>query len=421
LTVIATVFVVALLLTLQTRSPSQAASLESIANNTSTSTDILPEAHTGIAELAVGMPTCSGVWVIETIDSTGNTGSQTSLALEPVYPYIPHISYQANPSGDPGEAFFLKYVRLSDTTWVSETIDSGGDGTSLALAPTYPYSPCISYHDWWEWDLRYACLDGTTWNTMTVIGGIRSTVGGMALEPTYPYTPHISVYNSWGTLRNLGHAYLSGTTWCSGRWLSESVEPAYSETGSHSSLVLERTEPYIPHIGYYDSVNKDLKHAWLSGTTWLSETVDSAGDVGLYPSLALDSRNYPHISYYDDTNDTLKYAWLDGTTWLSETVDSIGQQVTWSRRGATSLALDQTDASYISYYDATNGDLKLAYSDGTAWLIQIVDRGSDVGQYSSLTLDQLGCPHISYYDATNGDLKYASLKRVNYLPVILKN
>lgn len=358
---------------------------------------------------------CSGDWVIETVDSAGNVGAHTSLALEPTYPYAPHISYRDVTKDG------LKHARLRGTNWFSETVDSpGGMWASLALAPTYPFSPGISYHDFDQrWDIRYACLNGTTWITKT-IGRQRAGQNGtsLALEPTYPYTPHISYYYPSGGDNHLDHAYLSGTAWCSGTWVTEKVEDGQA---AWSSLALEATYPYITHISYQDVANSSLKHAWLSGTDWLNETVDNTGDVGWNTSLALDSEGNPHISYVDNTSDTLKYAWLSGSTWDSETVDSLGEEIGWATR-ATSLELDQTDAPYISYYDASNNDLKLAYFNGAAWFIQTVDSEGDVGQYSSLALDRDGCPHISYYDATNGDLKYAYLTVYRlHLPQILKN
>jgi hypothetical protein len=354
---------------------------------------------------------CSGVWITETVDGAGNVGSHTSLALEPTYPYTPHISYHDVTSDR------LKYARLSGTIWHSETVDSpGGLWTSLALAPAYPYTPCISYHDYWSREqLRHACLSGTGWIS-TMIGRQRAGLNGtsLALEPTYPYTPHISYYYPSDGSQHLGHTYLSGTTWCSGAWMIEAVERG--PVGMWSSLALEPTCPYTPHISYWDSVNKDLKYAWLSGTTWVSQTVDSTGDVGWYTSLALDDSGDPHISYFDNTNGVLKYAWLSGSTWITDTVGSAGGlQYGWG----TSLALDRANRPYISYYD--DHDLKFARFDGNVWITEIVDSRGDVGAFSSLALDRYGCPHISYYDATDGALKYAYVPPMKiYLPFVTK-
>jgi hypothetical protein len=357
---------------------------------------------------------CSSIWVIETVDSAGNVGADTSLALTPNYPYIPHISYRDVTRDS------LKHAWLSGTTWSSDTVDAGCWRTSLALVPTYPHTPCISY-DGCQNYTKFAWLEGTTWISETVPAGTFAGDSSLALEPTYPYTPHISYFYDLGGFKSLYHAYLSGTTWVSGTWEREPVEPPGSEAGRSSSLALESTSPYTPHISYrYRIGDSDLRHAWLSRTTWLTETVDSVGDVGKHTSLALDSSGNPHIIHFDDTNNALKYAWLSGTTWLSETVDNVGEPD--YDRGRSSLELDQADAPYISYFDATNGDLKLAYFNGTVWFIQTVDSGGDVGQFNSLALDQDGCPHISYYDATNGDLKYAYLPVFKiYLPIITKN
>ena len=89
--------------------------------------------------------------------------------------------------------------------------------------------------------------------------------------------------------------------------------------------------------------------------------------------LLLDRAGNPHISYYDATNGNLKYAVKDGSQWTNITVDSTGN-VGYS----TSIALDGNENPSISYYDGGNKRLKFATKTGSSWTTVIVDSvGSD--------------------------------------------
>ena len=110
----------------------------------------------------------------------------------------------------------------------------------------------------------------------------------------------------------------------------------------------------------------------------------------------------PHISYYDATNRDLKYATKTGSSWTIERVDIAGSVGKYS-----SLAIDDTGITSISYYDETNGHLKYAVKTGFAWTNCTVDNAANTGMYTSLALDSTGNPGISYRDFGSNDLKYA--------------
>ncbi len=85
----------------------------------------------------------------------------------------------------------------------------------------------------------------------------------------------------------------------------------------------------------------------------------------------------------------------------------------------TSITIGADGLGLISYYDATNGDLKVAHCATptcTSATITTLDSAGNVGQYTSITIGADGLGLISYYDATNGDLKVAHCSNVLCVP-----
>ncbi len=187
-------------------------------------------------------------------------------------------------------------------------------------------------------------------------------------------------------------------------WSIEIVDTA-GDIGKYNSIAIDSNNR--PHISYFDDTNDDLKYAYWDGSSWQIEAVDSNGSIGLYSSIAIDSNNRPHISYFDDTNDDLKYAYWDGSSWQIETVDSDGS-VGWF----PSIAIDSSDNDHISYgkFNDLRADWNLKYTTNASgeWVVETVDSDGSIGWFPSIAIDSSDNVHISYSDGDNEDLKYTT-------------
>ena len=358
-----------------------------------------------LAWVSVVLP---GDWHIETVDSEGDVGRWTSIAIDSNN--YPHISYYD------GTNRHLKYARYNGSDWEISTVDdSGYNGfyTSIALdSNDYPH---ISYFDLSNDNLKYARWTGSDWE-IEILDSEGSAGMYTSIDLDSDDYPHISYAIStlpYG-IYNLRYARFDGS-----EWHIETVDTA-GDVGYYTSIALDSNDR--PHISYCDEsgalyseyntymhnynyyMDRDLKYARFDGSEWHIEKVDSEEYVGRYSSIAIDSNDHPHISYYHDVTEfDLKYARFDGSEWQIEVVESGGWVGKW-----TSIAMDSDDYPHISYMDYNNYDLKYARFDGSEWHIETVDEEGDVGLYTSIALDSGGYPHISYYDYyTNHDLKYA--------------
>jgi hypothetical protein len=183
-------------------------------------------------------------------------------------------------------------------------------------------------------------------------------------------------------------------------WVVQTVDSA-GKVGLFSSLAIDAGGN--PHISYHDYTHDDLKYAEQTDSGWKTQTVDSNGDVGGYTSLTLDSRGHPHISYYDYTRDKVKYATYTGTEWIIQDVADAG-----NNGGYTSIALDSNDNPVISFADSDTGlagttsSFGLYYLDGQEWKCSVYfDCIGDSPGYTSVAIDSNDKTYVTYRSTVN--------------------
>lgn len=334
-----------------------------------------------------------GTWSFEVAASGSRFGDGTSLGLDPNGKA--HIAFLDNTN------FELHYATNAGGSWVNSTLTSGVEVFyGLSMEVDTKGKSHIGFYDATNYAIRYANNAGGNWAFTKIADvGAASNLCSLALDKGDGV--HITYFDARSASEGL--KYSTNTAWK----LTTLYDGPITFAPGQSSIKVDKNG--WTHVCYYVTKNTSLMYANNVGGTWKYQLVDGAGTVqaGGFCSMALDSAGKAHISYRDSTRNELKYATNAGRGWANITLDD-RVNVSFT----TSIAVDANDKVYISYYATALGNLKCAIFNGATWSYQTVDNSTnDVGRYSSIALERIDRdtyrPHISYYDATNGDLKYA--------------
>ena len=340
--------------------------------------------------------------IITTVDSGTNVGLFTSITIGS--DNLPVISYHDTINDDLKVAKCNDPACTSSTKTVVDSIGNVGGYTSIAIGTDG--NPVISYYDFTNQDLKFVkcgnleCSSGNTIRTLLSAGN--NGLGSSIIVDTDGY-PVISFYDA--TNQNLRVAFCHS--------IDCGVSPSIASIGGsnnyglYSSIALGVDGQ--PIIAYPDITLGQLltTHCANNCTSSITEILSSGNSDGLYPSITIGEDGIPWISHYESNSDDLRITKcfaIDCTTGSStKSIDNIGNVGEYS-----SITLGIDGYPIISYYDSTNGNLKVAKCfDSTCEInaLYVIDQSGNVGRETSIAVPPDGLPVISYRDFSNNNLK----------------
>lgn len=343
---------------------------------------------------------------ITTPDTDGNVGRYNSLALDK--DGNPVIAYHEEIGGQPRH---LKVLHCGDPTCTSgNSITTPDPSVSTRSYPSLALdakgNPVISYV---AGDLRVLHCGNpncTAGNSIAAPDTAFGEVTSLVLDASG--NPVVSYRGSGLTVLHCGNPN------CTAGNSISTPDTALGETGAHSSLALDVSGN--PVVSYHHGGGPDLDDLRVmhcndpdcSGGGESFTSPDTAGRVGDFTSLALDSSGNPVVSYRlgFGPSGKLKVMHCNDPN-CSGDDESITVPDNLSSR--TSLRLDSSGNPVVSYLVGTDHGIGLRVlhcGDPTCTIANTIAAPDTEGRPDmSLVLDASGNPVVSYHDFPNLDLK----------------
>ena len=345
-----------------------------------------------------------------TLDSTGDVGKFSAIAIgaggRPVISYFDATNFQ------------LKVARCLEPTCasgaVAQIVDSAGNvGQFTSIAIGGDGLPVVSYYDAGNLDLKVAHCDNADCSASTVrlVAGAGDTGEFSSIAKAADGLPVIAF-----TLGGLGgsSAQLAkcSTPDCSGATTILTPDPAAG--GQHTSIAVGPDG--IPSATYVADAFTQFKlmRCTTSACTAGSNSIFQAGiDGRVDNSIAIGLDGFPVVSYYDPPGSPAllvrRCASVDCV--LGSPTGGIVDNTAADVGAYNDIAIGTDGIPVMSYWNASAGTLRVAQCANAtcagASRISTVDAAGVVGSYTSIAIGADGFPVISYYDTTRADLKVA--------------
>jgi hypothetical protein len=411
-------------------------------------------------------------WARWTIDSTPNTGEYSAFVL--ISGDKPRFAYSAG-GADPSQLHYAFPITPTMGTcgpslsYRCDTIDTSGspDLAGIDLRVGTDGIPRLSYS--LSSRLKYArsvgsggnCGPGnSTWLCESVDGGASYAAGyynSMRLDAATG-NPRISYYvqdYNYGDLKYAAFGVSPGNCGTGNSWKCETIENV-GDVGWDTALTL--TAAGQARIAYYFCGTTigppcdagDLRVAQQVGSggncgdanSWRCDGIDTTGDVGWQSSIAIDSTDRLYIAYFacgtmSNCSDVgaLRFAYQvpsggncgPANTWQCDTIDTgSGSDVVGQH--AALVLVGPSNTPYITYLDATNNQLRLAYRvasggncgpGGNTWRCAVVG-SADPGE-TGLAVDGSGTPQVVYWGGGTQTFQYAIQRWIVAAPLLTYN
>jgi hypothetical protein len=333
-------------------------------------------------------PNYAGWFGIKTVDSTNDVGKYASMKASGVNVFVGYFDATKGQvrfatSADGGISWTAKQVHNSANT--------AGNPSAIAIRPNgSTIDIALVYQDWINLRAKKSSDAGATWVEDATYPDAANTVmyhcslaAGTGADDTY-YTSYYAKSTGMEKLW-FSRSTAGGANWNPGAL----VDPlTIEDVGRFSSIAVQGTAVFIAYQN--SSTGKIVMTNSITGGTSVAAT---------------DGTNV-YVVFFDGNNLAFAKSSNGGGSFPTPAIVSTGG-------GISPTMAVSAGKIYVSQFHATSGDLLFTRSDdfGATWITPpvVVDMGlglNSIGKSTSIAVDGTNV-YIAYYDATNGDLKIA--------------